>query len=180
MDPVKAAQLQCNKHTGGKMVVESAQMLSTAHRVLDGYCEKRPSKSGKRMLDYWVHPNPDLETKLYLAVHHKHPCTIWSMKSSANYEWHYKHFIALCDEFKYRYDKDHATDLKLRKILKKLPKNIPQGELTEMPLAMQSNPECMFPGDPVKSYRAFYQTKQRRFKMVWKRRPIPEWFEVTA
>ena len=34
-DPVQAAQLQCDKHVV-KMIVESAQMLSTAHRMLDG------------------------------------------------------------------------------------------------------------------------------------------------
>jgi hypothetical protein len=34
-DPVLAAQLQCDKHVV-KMIVESAQMLSTAHRMLDG------------------------------------------------------------------------------------------------------------------------------------------------
>jgi len=45
-DPVIAAQMQCDKHIP-KMVVESGQMLSTAHRVLDGLLTKRPSKSGK-------------------------------------------------------------------------------------------------------------------------------------
>ena len=51
-DPVVAAQLQCDKHVV-KMIVESAQMLSTIHRMLDGTKEKRPSKSGKRMVDYY-------------------------------------------------------------------------------------------------------------------------------
>ena len=49
MNPVTAAQMQCDKHVV-KMIVESAQMLSTAHRMIDGYLEKRPSKSGKRMV----------------------------------------------------------------------------------------------------------------------------------
>jgi hypothetical protein len=31
---------------------------------------------------------------------------------------------------------------------------------------------------PVKSYQAFYQTKQDRFQMIWTGRDIPEWFEV--
>ena len=34
-DPIKAAQLQCDKHVV-KMILESAQMLSTVHRMLDG------------------------------------------------------------------------------------------------------------------------------------------------
>ena len=45
-DPIKAAQDQCDKHVV-KMIVESAQMLSTVHRMLDGSIEQRPSKSGR-------------------------------------------------------------------------------------------------------------------------------------
>jgi hypothetical protein len=174
--PIKAAQLQCNAHAT-KMVVESAQMLSTAHRMLDGYLEKRPSSSGKRMSKYYVHPDEVLEQELYKAVHHYHPCTVWTMETSANYEWHYKHFVALAEEFEYRYEKVHGSFAKLGKLLSKLPDNIPQGEQTIWPLAMKSNPECMFPSDPVKSYRLFYQTKQERFKMEWKKRSVPSWFE---
>jgi hypothetical protein len=43
---------------------------------------------------------------------------------------------------------------------------------------MKSNPECMNPNDVVGSYRAFYQTKQERFRMAWTKRPIPDWFKV--
>ena len=35
-DPVKAAQMMCDKHIV-KMILESAQMLCTAKRVLDKY-----------------------------------------------------------------------------------------------------------------------------------------------
>ena len=49
--------------------------------------------------------------------------------------------------------------------------------MTPFKLAMTSNPECMFE-DAVKSYRAFYHTKQDRFKMAWeKTRTKPYWFE---
>jgi len=37
----------------------------------------------------------------------------------------------------------------------------------------------MFPDNPVKSYRMFYQTKQSRFKMAWTKRPMPDWFTIT-
>jgi hypothetical protein len=99
------------------------------------------------------------------------------METAENYEWHYQHFVALATEFEYRYEKVHGSFAKLGKILSQLPKNIPTGDQTLWPLAMKSNPECMFPNDPVRSYRAFYQTKQERFKMEWKKRPVPEWFE---
>ena len=186
-DPVIAAQLQCNKHVV-KMLVESAQMMSTAHRMLDGKLIFIPVldedgnqvylKSGKpKMKKHWQLPD-DREDVMYKAVHFNHPSTVWTRESAANYEWHYKHFIGLCDEYKYRYGRIHNTDKLLRDALKTLPKNIPRIKETPFKLAMGSNPECMIPDDPVTSYRLFYQTKQDRFKMEWTKRPIPEWFEV--
>lgn len=173
-NPTIAAQMLCDKHAAGKMAVESAQMLSTAHRMIDGYLEKRKSKSGKSTVKYFVHRT--LEDVLYKAVHHNHPCTVWTMQSAANYEWHYKHFVALCEEYTYRYGKVHKTDRVLRDILATPPSYISTGTLTPFALAMKANPECMFEGDPVKSYRAYYQTKQDRFKMEWTKREKPEWF----
>ena len=115
---------------------------------------------------------------LYKAVHRGHPCTIWTMESSRNYEWHWKHFDALCEEYTYRYGKIHASSY-LKHPLWSLPDNIPKGKMTPFRLAMTSNPECMV-GDPVKSYRLFYQTKQSRFKMNWTKREQPEWFNNVA
>ena len=102
------------------------------------------------------------------------------MESSDNYYWHYEHFIALCDEYTYRYGKLHKSDRELREILSHLPDNIPRGDQTAFKLAMKSNPECIALIDPVKAYRAFYQTKQERFKMAWTKRPIPEWFNANV
>jgi hypothetical protein len=174
-NPTDAAKLQCDKHVP-KMVLESAQMLSTAHRMLDGNVMKAPSKSGKRMVNRYVHPDPYMDEMLYNAVHFHHPCTVWTMKTTANYRWHFEHFIALCNEYTYRYGKTHLSDEKLRRVLAKYPANLPKKKQTSFPLAMASNPECIALGDPVLAYRAFYQTKQNRFKMVWTKREIPEWF----
>lgn len=178
-DPVIAAQMQCDKHVP-KMIVESGQMLSTAHRVLDGFLDRRPSKSGKTRVKYWdlYLGQNDLEAELllYKAVHVGHPCTQWTMRSGENYDWHYQHFIALAQEYTYRYGKVHATAERLGSALYTQPRNIPHVGFTPFELAMKSNPECMFPEDPVKSYRLFYQTKQHRFKMVWTKRNRPEWF----
>ena len=174
-DPVKAAQMQCNVHAI-KMLLESAQMLSTAHRMLDGIIERRPSKSGKRTVNHYIHPDPDMDAVLYKAVHFHHPCTVWTMESRANYRWHFTHFIALCNEFTHRYGKTHLADTKLRRVLAQYPQNIPNRKQTPFKLAMASNPECIALGDPVKAYRAFYQTKQDRFTMAWTKREKPEWF----
>lgn len=182
-DPVIAAQEQCDKHVV-KMIVESAQMLSTVHRMLDGVKEKRLSKSGKRMVDYY-RLDDIREDKLYKAVHYNHPCTVWSRENCCNYTWHYNHFVALCDEYTYRYGKVHSTDTKLRKLLKPLPINIDRKSgMTPFRLAMKSNPECIVNTlggtDAVKSYRNFYKTKQARFKMEWTKRKVPEWFNAVV
>ena len=175
-NPKIAAQQQCDKHVV-KMIVESAQMLSTAHRILDGTKVKRPSVSGKRIVNYWEHPNSNLEKTLYKAVHPGHPSTLWTMESIENYYWHYEHWISLCDEYEFRYKKIHSTKQLLEEVLNTPPKNIPMVEKTPFKLAMKDFPQCQFPDDPVKSYRLFYQTKQERFKMVWSKRKIPDWFE---
>ena len=174
-NPIKAAQLQCDKHVV-KMVLESAQMLSTAHRVLDGNLTKIPSKSGKTMVKHWELDHHD--DIMYKAVHVGHPCTVWTMESNANYVWHYIHFLGLCDEYQYRHGKKHLSDKLLKHPLCKIPKNIPKGRLTPFRLAMGAAPECINNADPVGSYRAFYQTKQERFKMTWTKRDIPEWFKA--
>tara|TARA_B110000444_G_C18799177_1_gene576502 strand:+ start:14 stop:595 length:582 start_codon:yes stop_codon:yes gene_type:complete len=181
-DPVKAAQLQCDKHVP-KMVVESAQMLSTTHRMLDGHPTKKLSKSGKRMLTYYdlYLGADDLEAELlfYKDVHHNHPCTVWTRESKANYDWHWLHFKALCEEYKYRYGRYHATHDRLLFPLQHAPRNIPDIGMTPFKLAMKAYPECVFE-DPIKSYRLFYRTKRDRFKMVWSKRDEPKWFNENA
>lgn len=180
-NPKTAAMYHCNTHVV-KMIVESAQMLSTAHRMLDGkltIAQVLNKKGQSRKKKIWNHPNRKLDEALYLVAHPGHPSTKWTLESDDNYDWHYQLFAALCDEYTYRYGKVHMTDTRLRKVLANRPKNIPKIGPTPFALAMKSNPECMDYGNPVASYRAFYQTKQDRFKMVWTGRPIPQWFKVS-
>ena len=153
--PIKSARAQPDKMLV-KMPLETAQMLCTAHRELDG--------------DEYADANG-----LYKRAYWNHPCTIWTRESMHNYRWHYLHFAALCDEYTYRYGKKHLTDTKLRGPLQKTPNNIPVKKMTQFKLAMKSNPECMMEC-PIESYRAFYQTKQHRFNMIWTKREKPRWF----
>lgn len=153
-DPILAAQMQCDKHVV-KMALESAQMLCSAHRILDG---------------------DSVDKSLYKIAHKNHPCTLWTMETVSNYYWHYEHWVSLCEEYTHRYGKTHLSFAKFGDILKQQPKNIPVGSMTQFRLAMGSNPECMF-DDPVKSYRAYYKTKQLNFDMKWSKRQIPKWFK---
>ena len=177
--PVESAQSLCDKHVV-KMITESAQMLSTAHRILDGKLDMRPSVSGKRLVQYWQLPDAR-EDILMKAVHPSHPCTVWTMQSVANYIWHYQHWKALCIEYRFRYGKTHSTETLLTDVLRDAPRNINYNKsLTPFALAMTHEPQCIHEGEPVRSYQEYYQTKQDRFKMVWTRRQIPEWFKVAA
>lgn len=150
-DVTLCATYHCDAHVV-KMILEYAQLLSTAHRVLD---------------------RNECET-LYKATHKNHPCGVWVRKSSGNYEYLYTLFINLCNEYTIRYNKTHATDLRLREVLKQIPNNITNGELTPLPLCM---PEKYKQYDVVNSYRAYYiQEKANKMKMRYTNRNIPCWF----
>lgn len=151
-DPKIAAQMQINKHVV-KMILESAQLLSTAHRVIDGFEEIKLSINGRR-LKTWTHPNPTLNSLLYQSTHVNHPCAIWVRQSNENYMWLYEHFKALCEEYTRRYKKIHATDLKLSLTLQHLPEDIPYKDFTEPPLAML---DIYKASDAVQSYRNYYE-----------------------
>lgn len=172
-DPKIAAQMHCDKHVP-KMIVESAQMLSTAHRLLDGEEYMAPSKSGKRMVKHYRLPKHD--DVIYKAVHAKHPCTIWTMQSHNNYLWHYHLWRYLAEEFEYRFGKIHASWEKLKDILYDTPQNLVYGDMTPFAKAMKAYPDLMDIADPVKAYQEFYKVDKRKFAKWEKGRPAPKWW----
>lgn len=174
-DPIIAAQSQCDKHVV-KMIVESAQMLSTAHRMLDGELEQRLSTSGKTKVKYYKLPD-DREDVLYKAVHFNHPCSVWVRESKDNYLWLFEHFEELLLEYTFRYGKVHKTSFLLDYLFCH-PDNIARQGLTPFVKAMGASPESGNISDPVEAYRHFYQTKQANFDMVWTGRPVPHWFKL--
>ena len=174
-DPIKAAQMCCDKHVC-KMIIESAQMLSTAHRLLDGeeYLDK--TKNGRK-IKRWRLKSKNEEAIIYKASHVKHPSTVWVMASAYNYRWLYNHMLELNEEFKKRYNhkEDHMTIRKLKDILNHPPKNISLGTIGTDPTPAMPD-ECKIPGDVVGSYRKYYIMKKQEFA-TWKAPSvIPEWY----
>ena len=112
-DPVEAAKLQYNKHVV-KMILESAQMLCTAHHEIMGDDANVP----------------------YKRAHVNHPSTIWARRSAQNYAWLYYHFVALAQEYKKRYGKDHLSYTKCEPYLRFLPGGLPYTGFTQPPQAM--------------------------------------------
>lgn len=169
--PVIAARQHCDKHVV-KMIIEAAQMLSTAHRILDGTEYQDKTRNGRRIKRWKLNENND---NFYKAVHANHPSTIWTRKSKQNYQWHYELFTTLCDEYTYRYNKVHETDRKLRDLLKEPPKNIDDIGLTEWPQCM---PDYCKTNNPIQAYRNYYKNEKKDFA-VWTTRQTPPWFLMT-
>ena len=174
-DPAVAAQMSCDKHVC-KMIIESAQMLSTAHRMIDGKQYTGKTKTG-RNIKRWLHPNSNLEKTLYLACHTGHPSTVWVMSSAYHYTWLYKHMIALHKEWQLRYGhkEEHKTIKLLGDILKHPPMNIQLNKIATEPTPAM--PEyCKVPGDSIASYRKYYVMEKTRFA-TWKSpATVPLWY----
>ena len=168
-DPVLAAQYQADKHVV-KMITESCQMLSTAHRVLDGHPFTHITDSG-RSIKRW-HFTDNRNDHLYKASHVNHPCNIWVRECDGNYNWLFFHACELSRQYTLRYDKIHACDNMLRNHLNKVPDNIRLGRRTEFAQAMP--PQYRDP-DPVYAYRLFYIHDKSRFAK-WKLGNVPSWF----
>ena len=162
------SQWHCDKHCV-KMILEYAQLLSTAHRVLDGNECIKLSEKGRKLKRHIL--NDFRENKLYKSTHINHPSAKWVRESSNNYIWLYNLFCRLCDEYTYRYNKVHLTDAKLRYVLEKIPNCIYIGELTLPPQAMPDEYKDI---DPIKGYRNYYLGDKKRM-LKWTNRKIPNW-----
>ena len=151
-DPKIAAQMMCDKHVV-KMILESAQMLSTAHRVCDG--DKYADQYG-----------------LYKMAHKNHPSTIWVRTSEDNYDWLWQHMCALMKEYTYRYGKTHATS-RLRDALLRPPKNISLSDAGGDP--PQCMPDYCKGEDTVLAYQNYYILEKSGFAK-WTKREAPVFF----
>ena len=113
--PDKAARLQYNKHVV-KMILESAQMLCTAHHC---YGDK-----------------DQVENVPYKQAHLNHPSTIWTRRSKSTYMWLYNHMMALGDEYTKRYGKTHLSITKCKDFLAIPPRHIQGDDWCQPPQAM--------------------------------------------
>ena len=164
-DPRVAAEYHNNKHVV-KMILETAQLLSTAHRVLDGRLIGK-----KYVLD------DDRETTLYKATHINHPSAIWCRSGIDQYRWTFDLFHHLLDEYTFRYNKEHASS-RLIKPLWNAPNNINfEAPWTQATPAMPD--ECKVAGDSVESYRKYYILHKQRMAQ-WKKRAVPLWYAATG
>jgi hypothetical protein len=172
-DPKECAEMHLDKHVT-KMVIEYAQLLSTAHRVIDGIDSTEITASGRKY-KRWIMPD-ERESVLYKSCHINHPSAKWARANSLHYEWLYALFRDLCDEYTHRYGRVHMTDQKLRLALSEVPSKIDRSKPFEGPwLAMPDDVKII--GDSLASYRNYYIKNKKSFAK-WTKRPVPAWFVV--
>ena len=147
----RAAEMHCDKHVC-KMLIEYAQMLSTAHRILD--------------------EDNVVSEDLYKIAHKNHPCTIWVRENELHYTWLFLMFESLSKEYTKRYGKTHASWSKLHTHLSLPPKNITQKKWTDPPQCM---PDHCKDDDVVRAYRNYYILEKNNFA-VWKYSGTPKWY----
>jgi hypothetical protein len=70
-----------------KMVLETAQLLSTAIRIL----------------------NPETTLPVYKMTHKNHPVSIWVRSSIDNYKYGMEYFVTICNEYTHRFGKTHKS-----------------------------------------------------------------------
>ena len=143
-DPAEAARMQCDRHVV-KMILETAQLLSTAHHELDG------------------------ESPAYKPTHKNHPSAVWVRSSAAAYRWAWDHLRALGSEYQQRYGKVHKTIANHLESLREPPRAISDDVFVDPPQCMPD--ECKHV-DAVTAYMVYYNHKaddwdSRGMTMKW-------------
>lgn len=166
-DVQRCASYHCDEHAV-KMVVEYAQLLSTAVRLTHG--DARGLLSGERLtrVGERQYAKPIIGARAYAVTHANHPCAVWARISIDNWLLLRRLALALADEYTRRWGRIHAS----ARIITALPvPRLPRG-LTTPPLTM---PERYVGGGVVSSYRRFY--REGKPFATWKYTPRPLWMQ---
>jgi hypothetical protein len=166
-DPKVCAEWAVDSHCV-KMILEAAQLLSTAHRVLDGI-EYIDASSGRKIKRWSI--DDDRENILYSATHVNHPSAIWARESNNNYNWLWCYLYEHCKEYTRRYGKVHKIEQSgLLKVLQTPPHNIPIKHFFQPPSAMDA--KYIISENSITNYRNYYKVGKAHLHK-WKAPALP-------
>ena len=183
-NPVEAAQAHADTHVV-KMILEACQMLYSAHWTV-AYPQLLEIKSAigiSRAQKALELPSSitDAPTRKnsgecgYRPVHLHHPCTRWIRQTLSNYQFACELALAIGEEYKYRYGKEHLCAEHARWLLAH-PPSIPDGKLQPFPIAM--NDAYKISDDAIECYRHYYKTsKEERNLLNYTRRERPSFLD---
>jgi hypothetical protein len=170
--PSRCARWHCDKHVV-KMILETTQLLYTAHWVLAAAAGVAPSLSSAPTLV----SNPAQHG--YLSISNKkHPSAIWARESLSHYKWLCELGMALCEEFQHRFGKHkaHSCEEHIYWLAAHPPAQIPRrGWVRQPPQAMPD--EYRHATDAIRGYRAYYKLNkgQVRGMLTYTARHRPHW-----
>lgn len=157
-----AAMMMCDIHIN-KMILESAQILSIVYIMLTNNIHHIEQK------------------KVYKAPqrYFKHPCVLWTLESSSNFQWLLTHAYGLLKEYKFRFqpDKRHASHNIIDFIIDEFENFqhlFKKHDFTKPALAMHES--CKVSDNPVNSYRFFYRHDKESFAKYNRGRSFPLWW----
>lgn len=157
-NPAICAMEHCDRHMV-KMILEYAQMLSTAHHVYGS----------------WTEP-------MYKPTHKNHPSSMWVRESNKHYMWLYCLYSDLLNNFEMKTGRKHASS-KLQKILKNVPTGIPYNGFVPPPACV---PEHFKTNNILESYQncmidkfTEWQSREKPLKVEWWHGIIPEWYDYS-
>lgn len=137
-----------------KMILETAQLLSTAIRIID----------------------PDTELNIYKMTHKNHPVSIWVRSTIDNYIYTLNYFKTISDEYTYRTGKVHKSSLLYPVFFKFITSN--EGAMT-LNKGLTPFANCTeFKEDEVHTaYKKTLESKWIRDKLIpkWTNRSRPTW-----
>lgn len=155
-DPRLAALYHNDRHVV-KMILESAQILSTAHVTIDG------DSMSKRRVPMVLRP-----------THVNHPCVKWASATSENYDWLHALMRGLLDQYETRYHKQHAY-AEVHRQLNLYPWGIKMAKVTDWVQCMPDKYRC--DGDAVTAYRRYYVAEKKHIAS-WKIVGVPTWWRT--
>ena len=179
--PVESAEQMIDKHVV-KMPTESCQMLHTNTLYFHYKSIYGVEPSLKDLKKFHAHINSMLMKPAML----NHPSTIWARKSIRNFHWLLNHANALCEEYTFRYYKEHGTQKRIEQCSNHIDvikdHDYPEEGLSPVDIAMADEyrlPEEKHTWDfVIRSYRHYYREGKWSFA-YWLRRDNPEWFPVS-
>ena len=154
-DPQWAANALCDKHVP-KMLLESAQMLSTAVRKYEEDTGTTP-----------------LAEPIYKSAYPNHPMTKWVGFNRDCFRWALENAVFISQEYCKRFKKLHKSSRILNVIYdNQYYKEIPDERFTNPPQCM---PDEYKDNDYVTAYRNYYKG-EKTFAKWEKGRQQPEWW----
>ena len=136
-----------------KMLLETAQLLCTVHRVLNTGNEDVP----------------------YKATHMNHPCSVWARDTLGNYLWLVELGKSLAWEYKHRFNRSHKSAEVIRWCELNTPESL-SGAFYDPPQVMAPELQKKF---ATEGYKALYVNKyitgmqNKRTRMRFTQRDVP-------